>query len=89
MLTVSRVTTDIMTTITDILGDGLDDDIEITEDSALTDIGLNSLMLARLIVSLEQDFERDPFSDGSHAIVDIHTVGDLIAAYTEVKPHDD
>ncbi|OFL64963.1 MULTISPECIES: acyl carrier protein [unclassified Brevibacterium] len=88
MLTVSRVTTDIMTTITDILGDGLDDDIEITEDSALTDIGLNSLMLARLIVNLEQDFGRDPFSDGSHAIVDIHTVGDLIAAYAEVKPHD-
>ncbi len=89
MLTISEVTSDIITTITDILGDGLDDDIEIVKESALTDIGLNSLMLARLIVSLEQEFGYDPFTDGSHSIADIRTVGDLVAAYTEAQPHDD
>lgn len=87
MLTVSRVTTDIVTTITAILGEGLDEDTDITEDSILTDIGLNSLMLARVIVNLEERFGHDPFLDGSHAIVDIHTVGDLVAAYAEARPH--
>lgn len=81
MLTFARITDDVIDTIVEILGDGFDDDVEITDDSLLTDIGLNSLMLARLIVNLEQKFGHDPFSDGSHAIVDVHTVGDLVAAY--------
>lgn len=87
MLTASRITNHIITTITDLLGDGLDDDVQITEESALTDIGLNSLMLARLIVKLEQEFGHDPFSEGARAIVDVHTVGDLVVAYAEVTPH--
>lgn len=89
MLDTQKVTADIVRMITNILGDSIDDDTEITGDSVLIDIGLNSLMLARLIVSLEQKFEHDPFSEGSHAIVDIHTVGDLVAAYVEAGSHGD
>lgn len=88
MLTVNKTTDKIISTISDILGDDVEDDIEITVDSSLTDIGLNSLMLARLIVNLEEEFGHDPFSDGSHSIVDVHTVGDLVDAYAEEKRND-
>jgi acyl carrier protein len=88
MLSTTKVASVITKTISEILGDAFDDDIEISESSLLTDIGLNSLMLARLILNLEVQFDRDPFSEGTYAIADIHTVGDLTVAYAGAGPSD-
>ncbi|MFD7169268.1 phosphopantetheine-binding protein [Streptomyces violascens] len=46
----------------------------------LTDLGLNSLLLARLIIQLEGEFGSDPFAAGK-SIADLRTVGDLVRAY--------
>lgn len=82
MLTVAKITTEVTTHIKEILGDELEDDDPVAEDVLLVDLGLNSLMLARLIVALEREFGFDPFFDGRHAVIDIHTVGELVAAYS-------
>lgn len=46
----------------------------------LYDLGLNSLMLARLIIQLEAEFGVDPFTE-AEAIADVRSVGDLVGAY--------
>jgi acyl carrier protein len=43
-------------------------------------IGLNSLMLAQLLVQLESAMGVDPFG-AERSIADVRTVGDLVAAY--------
>ncbi|WP_116248325.1 acyl carrier protein [Nocardiopsis sp. FIRDI 009] len=83
MLIDSTIAEEVISHIREILGDAVEDE-PITANESLSDLGLNSLMLARLIVALERDLNLDPFSDGSHAITDIHTVGDLIEAYRAV-----
>jgi acyl carrier protein len=63
-----------------------DDDLEadsLTDDSRLTDIGLTSLLLARLTVQLEMVLGVDPFAQ-SLAISDVRTIGNLVAAYAGV-----
>jgi acyl carrier protein len=62
-----------------LLADTLDDD-PIGLDDRFGDLGLNSLMLARLVIALEDETGLDPFS-GDTSIVDVHTVGDLVGAY--------
>lgn len=62
-----------------LLGDALDDD-PLGPDDRFGDLGLNSLMLARLIIALEDETGLDPFSAAT-SIVDVHTVGDLVEAY--------
>jgi acyl carrier protein len=60
-----------------------DDDLEtdsLTDESRLTDIGLTSLLLARLTVQLEMRLGVDPFAQDL-AISDVRTIGDLVAAY--------
>lgn len=53
-------------------------DIEVTFGSNLTaDLGLDSLELAELSAALEDDFGRDPFSEG----IVPETVADLLAFY--------
>lgn len=47
----------------------------------LVDIGLNSLMLARLVIQLAAEFGGDPFSDGSATLADAHTVDGLVTVY--------
>lgn len=46
----------------------------------LYDLGLNSLMLARLIIQLEAELGVDPFIE-AEAIADVRSVGDLASAY--------
>lgn len=46
----------------------------------LYDLGLNSLMLARLIIQLEEELGVDPFIE-AEAIADVRSVGDLVSAY--------
>ena len=83
MLTLDKIETDIIATINNMIGDDIDDDISITKDTSLVSVGLNSLMLARAIVNLFERFNYDPFNEGHYAITDVHTVGDLVTAYSQ------
>ncbi|MFF3495285.1 phosphopantetheine-binding protein [Streptomyces sp. NPDC002795] len=51
------------------------------EDPLLT-VGLNSLLLAQLLLQLEAELGVDPFA-GDRSITDVRTVRELIAAYEE------
>jgi acyl carrier protein len=55
--------------------------VTLTEDTNLTDIGLKSLGLARLTITLESITGYDPFSEDI-LIADMKTVGDLVRAYS-------
>lgn len=52
----------------------------ISPSDSILDLGLNSLMLARLVIALETTIGVDPFAE-SHAISDVRTVEDLSNAY--------
>lgn len=61
----------------------LDQDSEadtVSADAALSDIGLNSLMLAQLLIQLESALGVDPFQE-QQSITDMRTVRDLVDAY--------
>jgi acyl carrier protein len=61
----------------------LDHDSEaaaVTADDALSEIGLNSLMLAQLLIQLESALGVDPFQQ-DRSITDMRTVRDLVDAY--------
>lgn len=49
-------------------------------DDPLLSIGLNSLMLAQLLLQLESALGVDPFGD-ERSVTEVRTVGDLVAAY--------
>jgi acyl carrier protein len=51
-------------------------------DDLLLSTGLNSLMLAQLLLQLESEFGVDPFSD-ERSITEVRTIRDLVAAYEE------
>ncbi len=62
----------------------LEDDHEVsalTGQEQLVDLGLNSLLLARLVIQLEAAFGVDPFADQSAAIWNVRSVNDLVAVY--------
>ena len=50
------------------------------QDNLTRDLGLDSLDLAVLIVTLEEHLGVDPFRDGLTAV---HTLGDLVDVYVE------
>lgn len=62
-----------------LLGDG---DDPIAAGDELVAVGLNSLMLADLLLRLEAETGVDAF-DGDRSIADVRTVGDLAAAYEQ------
>lgn len=82
MLTSHKIENDVIAEINEMIGDDIDD-ISLTKETSLVSVGLNSLMLARLIVNLSEKFDYDPFNEGDYAIVDVHTVGDLVSAYSQ------
>lgn len=47
----------------------------------LTDLGLNSLQLARLVIALEAEFGTDPFGTGEISLADLRSVDEVAAAY--------
>jgi acyl carrier protein len=57
------------------------DAVEIAAQDELVELGLNSLMLARLIIQLETALGVDPFADEIAEIADVRTVNDLVNAY--------
>lgn len=83
MLTKSTIAERINAEIRRLLGDALDDDDILRGTDTFQQIGLNSLMLARLVIALEAEFGTDPFTQGT-SIVDMHSLDDLWSAYDEV-----
>lgn len=55
---------------------------EYTPDDPVLATGLNSLMLAQLLLQLEAALGVDPFG-GQRSIADVHTIRDLVVAYEE------
>ncbi|MBW4721592.1 phosphopantetheine-binding protein [Saccharothrix obliqua] len=51
-------------------------------DDPLLSTGLNSLMLAQLLLQLESAFGVDPFGD-ERSIAEVRTIRDLVTAYEE------
>lgn len=82
MLNDARLTEIVTTAIVDLLGDLHDEHDDIPLDATFSEVGLNSLMLARLVITLETEVGLDPFT-GERSIVDVHTVRELVAVYAE------
>ncbi len=61
-----------------------EEEVPLTKQEQLHELGLNSLLLARLIVQLDTVLEVEPFATGS-VIADVRTVGDLVAVYEQTK----
>jgi len=57
-------------------------------DTLSTDLQFSSLMIARLVIELQERTELDPFIDG-YSMADISTVGDLVAVYIATASRSD
>ena len=56
MLTSHKIENDVIAEINEMIADDIDD-ISLTKETSLVSVGLNSLMLARLIVNLSEKFD--------------------------------
>ncbi|GAA1867683.1 acyl carrier protein [Myceligenerans crystallogenes] len=79
-----EVTTIVNDAVAELLGDMHDPDEALPTDASFADLGLNSLMIARLVIMLETETGLDPFT-GDTSIVDVHTIGELVTVYTEAR----
>jgi acyl carrier protein len=59
---------------------------ELHDEDNLILLGLNSLMLARLVVALERALDVDPFQDGRARVTDLRTIGDVVRIYSTPRP---
>jgi acyl carrier protein len=64
-----------------------DDVVAVEATSALRDLGMDSLMLARLIIELEDDLGVEPFRSGEASVADLRSVGDLAQVYEDALRH--
>ncbi|MGH8968104.1 MAG: acyl carrier protein [Actinomycetes bacterium] len=80
MLALSAVSTVVRNEIRALLGESGDEIEDLADDDQLHDLGLNSLLLARLIIQLESELGVDPFSEHV-TISDARSVGALAAVY--------
>ncbi|MGH8885716.1 MAG: phosphopantetheine-binding protein [Egibacteraceae bacterium] len=81
MLTQTDIRTAVEKEIRDLL---LEDDYELdtlTGQEELVALGLNSLMLARLLIQLDAALGVEPFADQAAVIWDVRSVDDLVAVY--------
>lgn len=62
----------------------MDDDgsTPMSPDDLLVEMGLNSLQFAALLIELESETGVDPFGSGEVSVTDMHSVGDLVEAYS-------
>ena len=81
MLDSMEVCTVVHREIRDLLVESGGDDIAVHGCDRLYDLGLNSLMLARLIIALESRLGVDPFTREGASITDIRSVDDLTIVY--------
>jgi len=83
MLAKADVQNVVLEELSELLEEDRDDEEipELTGEEELTELQLNSLALARLLVRLEAAVGADPFAEGDLSIVDVRRVVDLVAAY--------
>lgn len=86
MLTTTDITATVHEQINALLKEAGKPVLLLTGDEPLARIGLNSLLLARLIIQLEMEFGADPFEE-DYVISDVRTVGALTDAYIETLAH--
>jgi acyl carrier protein len=83
MLTQSKVQQAVENEINALLqemDDGLDDPL--TAETELHELGLNSLMLARLLIQLDTTIGvENPFAQ-DEAVADVRSIGDIVAVYS-------
>lgn len=60
-----------------------DDVPPIDGTSTFRDLGMDSLMLARLIIEVEDALGVEPFRTGEASVADLRTVGDLVRVYED------
>ncbi|MFF0434735.1 phosphopantetheine-binding protein [Streptomyces sp. NPDC004327] len=69
--------------ITAVLDEDIADDLgAVTAETELSDLGLNSLAFARLIIRLETKVGVDPFGEDGN-FVTLRTVGALVRSYEQ------
>jgi acyl carrier protein len=83
MLNPPEVRPVVLDELRDVFEEGLADISEITGTEQLSELELNSLDLARLIIRLEAAVGTDPFAGEQLAISDIRTVDALVRAYED------
>ena len=82
-MTSAELRRQIVDAINKILADSARSPRDLSDEESLTaDVGLDSLDLAVLVVSLEQQLGVDPFRDGSATV---RTVGDLVTVYAKAE----
>lgn len=80
MLALPAVSTVVRDEIRALLSESGEEIENVTDDDQLFDLGLNSLLLARLIIQLEAELGVDPFSEDV-TIADARSVGALVTIY--------
>jgi acyl carrier protein len=78
----------VVNTIQELLSEADLDTTAVSGEASLGDLGLSSLMLARLILALEDELSADPFDEDT-VFADINTVDDLVAAYEKALSNGD
>jgi acyl carrier protein len=53
--------------------------------STFPDLGVTSLLMARLVLELEEAFGVEPFEDEEASVADLRTVGDLVAVFRKAR----
>ncbi|MCX4844624.1 acyl carrier protein [Streptomyces sp. NBC_00893] len=86
MLTDTAAKDAVMGEIKEILLEDLDENAAaIIGHEELIALGLNSLMLARLILRLNSVFDTNPFADETVSVADIRTADQLVTVYTRSR----
>ncbi|WP_018544624.1 acyl carrier protein [Streptomyces sp. LaPpAH-108] len=70
----------VLEAVTELLEEAGIEHADIPGDRSLTDLGLSSLLIARLIIQLEMEIGVDPFAEDL-LISDVRTFDDFIDAY--------
>lgn len=81
MLTSTEIRSIVLEEIEGLLLEEGEEQVSLSGRESLSELALNSLSLARLVIQLEAALGVDPFTDGTGMISDLRSVSDLVAAY--------
>ncbi|MFE9426390.1 acyl carrier protein [Kitasatospora sp. NPDC006697] len=81
MLNQSEVRSVVLARIRILLLEETDEVVTVDGTEQLHELAFNSLLLARLIISLEAEVGVDPFAREVASVADIRTANDLVTAY--------
>ena len=76
----------VVATIVELLEEVDEGDVPTVEPtSTFPDLGVTSLLMARLVLELEEAFAVEPFEDEEASVADLRTVGDLVAIFRRAR----